>query len=335
MASGLRLARDPRAGALNETVGKTLTELGASVAQLESVVLSGADSRVGTVGMTLGALLGAFLSGFAGRAATRDRLHIFTTNYDRLIEWGAERAGLRQLDRFLGTLEPQFRSSRLEVDFHYAPPGSIRDPRHLDGVFRLSKLHGSLDWNWDESTRTVRRVARPFGSTDAVHDNLLIYPNAAKDSETTFFPYADLFRDLAASICRPNSVLVTYGYSFGDDHINRIIADMLTLPSTHLLAISYDDASGRIGRFVQDRNLRGQISRIVGPDVGTLTRLVEEWMPWSVGVESTDDAAQQNPVPLGRVSTTGTQPPDLMAQWAVTGWLRESTVNTPTCRLAT
>ncbi len=31
---------------------------------------------------------------FASRTATRDRLHIFTTNYDRIIEVGAELAGL-------------------------------------------------------------------------------------------------------------------------------------------------------------------------------------------------------------------------------------------------
>ena len=38
------------------------------------------------------------------------------------------------------------------------------------------------------------------------------YPNAAKDKETTEYPYVELFRDFAAAICRPNSTLVTYGY---------------------------------------------------------------------------------------------------------------------------
>jgi hypothetical protein len=27
----------------------------------------------------------------------------------------------------------------------------------------------------------------------------------------------------------PNSTLITYGYSFGDEHINRVIRDMLTI----------------------------------------------------------------------------------------------------------
>lgn len=39
-----------------------------------------------------------FLMSFASRASTRDRLHIFTTNYDRILEIGAEIAGLRLVD---------------------------------------------------------------------------------------------------------------------------------------------------------------------------------------------------------------------------------------------
>ena len=59
---------------------------------------------------------------------------------------------------------------------------------------------------------------------------LMIYPNPAKDVETLEYPYAELFRDFAASVCQPNAVLVTYGYGFGDDHINRILRDMLDDP---------------------------------------------------------------------------------------------------------
>lgn len=102
----------------------------------------------------------------------------------------------------------------------------------------------------------------------------MIYPNSAKDIETAYYPYADLFRDFSAYLCRPNSSLVTYGYGFGDDHINRVIADMLSLPSTHLVIISYDEAGGRIRRFMEATGRRAQISALVGPhfaDLGTLT----------------------------------------------------------------
>jgi len=63
----------------------------------------------------------SFLMSFASRAGTRDRLHLFTTNYDRYIEAGADAAGLRLVDRFVGTLAPIFRASRLDIDLHYNP----------------------------------------------------------------------------------------------------------------------------------------------------------------------------------------------------------------------
>ncbi len=82
-----------------------------------------------------------FLMSFASRAGTRDRLNIFTTNYDRLIEAGADVAGLRLIDRFVGALSPVFRSSRMDIDMHYNPPGIRGEPRYLEGVARFTKLH--------------------------------------------------------------------------------------------------------------------------------------------------------------------------------------------------
>ncbi|MDN5746715.1 MAG: SIR2 family protein, partial [Nocardioidaceae bacterium] len=88
-----------------------------------------------------------------------------------------------------------------------------------------------------------------------------------------------LFRDMSAATCRPNSTLVTYGYSFGDDHINRIIRDMLTIPSTHLLVISYSDDGGRITRFAEDYRRTGQVSLLLGPTFADLDALTRNWLP--------------------------------------------------------
>ena len=81
---------------------------------------------------------------FASRSGTRDRLQIFTTNYDRIIEAGAELAGLHLLDRFVGNLVPIFRSSRLSIDMHYNPPGIRGEPRYLEGVARFTNY--TVQW---------------------------------------------------------------------------------------------------------------------------------------------------------------------------------------------
>lgn len=230
-----------------------------------------------------------FLMSPASRSGTRDRLHIFTTNYDRVIEAGAEVAGLHLIDRFVGNIAPIFRSSRLSIDMHYNPPGIRGEPRYLEGVVRFTKLHGSVDWI--NSGRDIRRIGLPFGvtSVDPFLDspefenvdamNLMIYPNAAKDRETAAYPYVDLFRDFAAAICRPNHTLVTYGYGFGDEHINRVIEDMLTIPSTHLVIISFNDPLGRIMGTYEKVARPAQTTLLIGNRLGDLKTLVDQFMP--------------------------------------------------------
>lgn len=234
-------------------------------------------------------LLCSFLLSFASRAVTRERLHVFTTNYDRTIEFGADLLGLRVIDRFVGELEPVFRASRLGIDMHYNPPGIRGEPRYLEGVIRLTKLHGSIDWRQVEvagQSNRIVRTALPFGARSGHSeipvgrtDGLMIYPNPAKDMETLEYPYAELFRDFAAAVCQPNAVLVTYGYGFGDDHINRILRDMLTIPSTHLAILSYDDAKGRIPKFCDRIGSSEQISLLIGPHFGDLSVLVDHYLP--------------------------------------------------------
>ena len=242
------------------------------------------------LGLRANSLLCSFLLSFASRTATRERLHVFTTNYDRFIEYGCDWTGLRLVDRFVGHLSPIYRSSRVDVDIHYNPPGIRGEPRYLEGVVKLSKLHGSLDWRYEGTI--VRRIGIAFGTKPIPPQNpeeecVLIYPNAAKDMETTEYPYADLFRDYAAALCRPNSALVTYGYGFGDDHINRVIRDMLTIPSTHLVIISWDDpgrdvkkgTAGRIEHFCREVGRDAQISILLGKHFGDLANLVNYYLP--------------------------------------------------------
>ena len=158
----------------------------------------------------------------------------------------------------------------------------------LEGVARFTKLHGSLDWINVEND--IRRIGLPFGAEtlkpfletaglSADFSSLMIYPNSAKDRETAEYPYVELFRDFAASLCRPNSTLVTYGYSFGDDHINRVIRDMLTIPSTHLVAIDYSDLTGRIMKNFEAWGHQSQMSLIIGKDTANIDDLVDYYLP--------------------------------------------------------
>jgi len=281
-----------RAGELLNSWEKVLDERLRSLMNAILAAERGIASAAGPAGKDpnrIRRLLGSFLLTFASRAASRERLHIFTTNYDRVAEYGCDLLGLRVLDRFVGRLEPVFQASRLGVDLHYNPPGIRGEPRYLEGVVRLTKLHGSVDWRQDRPTDGQSRIVRsalPFGAPEEhpslpkhPRDGLIVYPNPAKDIETLEYPYAELFRDFAAAACQPNAVLVSYGYGFGDDHINRVVRDMLSIPSTHLAILSYDDASGRIPRFCDAVGRDDQITLLLGSHFGDLATLVERYLP--------------------------------------------------------
>ena len=53
---------------------------------------------------------------------------------------------------------------------------------------------------------------------------------------------------------------------------------MLTLPSTHLVIISFDTASGRIMNFYERMN-PAQITLIIGNHIGSLQNLVDNYLP--------------------------------------------------------
>ncbi len=243
-------------------------------------------------------LLKSFILSFTSRAASRERLNLFTTNYDRFIELACDETGVLLLDRFKGKIQPIFRNTRLELDYHYNPPGIRGEPRYVEGVARVTKLHGSIDWKFTNDK--IIRSLLPFGADEAhpeipknITDQVVIYPNSSKDLETAFYPYAELFRDFSSAICQPNSVIITYGYGFGDSHINRVIEDMLTIPSTHLVIIAWDRnyanegdpvnfgaARERIVKFLENKN-SAQCTLMIGEHFADLKNLVEFYLPKS------------------------------------------------------
>ncbi len=280
---GLRIAGDRAAVKWQAAINNALREFLTSVLTTENG-LRGALTGDSPEGTDARNLLTSFLLSFASRVPSRERLHVFTTNYERLIEYGCDVVGLRVIDRFVGLLQPIFRASRIDVDVHYNPPGIRGEPRYLEGVLKFTKLHGSVDWRFERGV--LSRASIAFGSSKdhpempiEPFQTVMVYPNPAKDLETSEYPYAELFRDFSASLCRPNSVLVSYGYGFGDDHINRVMKDMLTIPSTHLVIISYSDAGGRISRFASTVGRAAQISLLIGDHFGDLASLVAHYLP--------------------------------------------------------
>ena len=153
-----------------------------------------------------------------------------------------------------------------------------------------------------EKLQDIRKGVQAPGLHGADALKLMIYPNSAKDRETSEYPYVELFRDFAASICRPNSTLVTYGYGFADEHINRVIHDMLAIPSTHLVIISYNDPIGRILKFYSESAHKAQMSVLIGNNLGDITNLANDYLPKSAIDRATIRMAELLQHRMGAVS---------------------------------
>lgn len=153
-----------------------------------------------------------------------DVVNMFTTNYDLFHELAITRSGYQCTNG----IECRF-STR---EFHQRPIDlEDRFREHLQPVnpfFRVFKLHGSIDWAMDEENHTVSRLPMAvLAKRDVASDNLLIMPTSSKYAVTQGSPFSDLFREFFNAISVPNSILITSGFSFGDQHISELIEQAL------------------------------------------------------------------------------------------------------------
>lgn len=177
------------------------------------------------------------------RPTNLQRVGLFTVNYDTLIEQAADAEGAVLVDGFVGNVNRVFRPESYDYDLYF-PAETTEGPIHrLDRVLQLFKLHGSITWRSVEQSWT-----NPYGiesRQEPVEDAkaAVIYPTPAKHGDALAMPYAELFRRFAASVVCPQSVLITIGYGFPDEHLNAIIRQALAIPSFTLIVVDPEPTS--------------------------------------------------------------------------------------------
>ena len=157
-------------------------------------------------------------------------ISIFTTNYDLFSEIALDELGFPYNNGFLGTYRRKF--NPISYNYMYVENMNLhRDMwERVASFFNLVKLHGSISWInrddeiWEQDYKDIKN-----------NETVMIYPTPLKDRSTLMVPYSDLFRVMENRIVQKNSVLVVLGYSFSDDHINRVILNGLSVPTFRLV----------------------------------------------------------------------------------------------------
>lgn len=160
-------------------------------------------------------------------------VNVYTTNYDLYNETALDTLGFMYNNGFLGSAKRIFNPN----SYNHVVVENLNLSRDVwksvSNFINLYKIHGSINWIKEAGHMTdMPRILEKdieLIRTRKQFDSLMIYPTPQKDRTTLMVPYSDLFRMMQNNLLKRNSILITMGYSFGDEHINRILLNALSV----------------------------------------------------------------------------------------------------------
>lgn len=180
---------------------------------------------------------------------------IFTTNYDLFIEKASVSfPALKLNDGFTRVPSLDNRTEYSSRNFFNTTynTGNLYNYKVEIPCINLIKLHGSLSWKKDgdeivysvanknllPEEKTVAQITQ-FNESYAV-----VLPQTTKFRTTLMDrTYYELLRIYANELDRENTLLVTFGFSFGDEHIRDITRRALKNPTLRLVAFAFSEAA--------------------------------------------------------------------------------------------
>lgn len=171
-------------------------------------------------------------------------INIITTNYDMYNERALDELNFVYNNGFTGAYKRVFNPNTYR--FMYVDNMNLQKDiwTRVDHFYNLYKIHGSLSWK--KNNEQIFEVPADKYDDEEL-PNVMIYPTPLKDRSTLMVPYTDLMRNFQDNLMKKNTVLLTLGYSFGDDHINRIILNNLSISSFRLIILGeteYENGNG-------------------------------------------------------------------------------------------
>lgn len=245
------------------------------------------------------------------RERTRSRPWIFTTNYDLFNETAMDRLGIPYANGFVGSVERRFNPATFRYSLAEQLDITSQKWSAVDSFVYLCKLHGSVNWVEDDSSLYRIREAHRLEVPDA--ERVMIYPTPTKQNASFGSPYADMLREFQSRVVREQSVLIVVGYSFGDEHINNLIFQALTIPSFRMIVFAAPPEGGLLKQLLDFKDPRiwliGGEGQNAGEKAHYFSAFVESFMPHLPG-EKVDKAIQKI---ADALATNSVSPPPVEA----------------------
>ncbi len=178
-------------------------------------------------------------------------VNIFTTNYDLLVETALEQSHIEYADGFSGKLSPKFSTANYGLIMSHQT--SISSMTSEMVTFNLYKVHGSLAWKCEANdivycnyVENIKNVAAHLddGDFEKYYASLaIINPTKDKLNQTVLnVNYYDQLRLYCNELEKSNSILISFGFSFADEHICEMTKRALKgNPTFSLLIFSFDE----------------------------------------------------------------------------------------------
>lgn len=206
-------------------------------------------------------------------------MNIVTTNYDMYNERALDELKFIYNNGFTGSFKRTFNPNTYR--YMYVDNMNLNKDvwNRADHFYNLYKIHGSISWKKDGDTILEVSLEDLEKSSQ---QNVMIYPTPLKDRSTLMVPYTDLMRSFQDNLTQKNSVLITLGYSFGDDHINRIILNNLSIPSFRLIILGEtEDSDSKDTNIGKIKNLDDSRITVINSEnkIHYFKNFVEKLMP--------------------------------------------------------
>lgn len=160
-----------------------------------------------------------FLNFLSTLVKSEHKLNLVTTNYDTLLEDAADIMGFTVIDGFSFSQTPKFNSSMFDWNIIKDVPNvKTHQNIYMENVINLLKIHGSLTW---ERSSTGEYVFRK--NKRNVNKPIMVFPSSNKYAQSYEDPYFELFAKFQELLKRPNTLFITTGFSFADNHISKMI----------------------------------------------------------------------------------------------------------------
>ena len=150
-----------------------------------------------------------------------NKLSVVTTNYDILFEEAANELNFTVVDGFSFTYNPKFDIDIFEWNLVKNIPNiKTKEVEYKKNIINLLKIHGSL--TWEIKDEDIYRKLQ-----DEIDTPVMIFPSSKKYYQSYQKPYFELFSKFQELLKQNNTLLITTGFSFYDNHIAKMITQAI------------------------------------------------------------------------------------------------------------